>query len=128
MKYKGLIILLVAIMTTALLGYNYIYKSHRDIGNEKAEFNLKSYELHQAFRDNPKEANIKFINKTISLTGTIISIEPHLIIIEPNIVCKTDTNLKTNTLITGKELTFKGRCIGFDDLFMEVKMDNVNIH
>ena len=128
MKYKGLIILVVALITTALLSYNYMYKSHRDIGNEKAEFSLKSFELFEAFTENPSQANLQYINKTIAFTGSVNSIESDFFIIKPNIVCKPDSNLIINKLITGEKYTFKGRCIGFDDLFMEVKMDNVNLN
>ena len=54
------------------------------------------------------------------------AIESDFIVIKPSIVCVLDSNFSVSQLTIGDSLNLKGRCVGFDELFMEVKMDHVS--
>lgn len=125
MKTKGLIATAL-LFVIAFLTYNYLYQDHRNILKENASFNISSTELSLQFNSNSEIATKKFINTVIEFQGTISKLAKEFIIIQPNIFCMLDSNLSSTNLNLGDTLILKGRCIGFDDLFMEVKMDNVS--
>ncbi|MEC9457229.1 MAG: hypothetical protein VX537_07380 [Candidatus Neomarinimicrobiota bacterium] len=64
------------------------------------------------------------INKVVQISGTITALDDSLYILDKAVVCKPAVNIESN--ITEKEfVTVKGRCVGYDDLLMEVRLDNV---
>jgi len=120
MKIK-LFIAASVLFITAYLAYSYIYQGHRNVLAEKATISLTSEELFENFNNPSKKASQNYINKIIDFKGSISAIESDFIVIKPSIVCVLDSNF-----FVGDTLLLKGRCIGFDDLFMEVKMDHVS--
>jgi len=124
MKNKlGIAIVLLAVIF--YIGYNYIYHDHRDINTEKAQFSLTGDSLYQHFIQNQEEASKLYINQPLELSGVLYSKSEFLIVLSPGIVCQVDSSFLLQDLEIGDSLRLKGRCIGFDDLFMEVKMDNI---
>lgn len=111
---------------TAYLAYSYIYQGHRDVLAEKATISLTSEALFDNFNNPSKKASQNYINKIIDFKGSISAIETDFIVIKPSIVCVLDSNFSVSQLTIGDSLNLKGRCIGFDELFMEVKMDHVS--
>ena len=111
---------------TAYLAYSYIYQGHRDVLAEKATISLTSEALFDNFNNPSKKASQNYINKIIDFKGSISAIESDFIVIKPSIVCVLDSNFSVSQLTIGDSLNLKGRCIGFDELFMEVKMDHVS--
>ena len=112
----------------AYLGYNYVYQEHRDVQKEQAVYNLSSTTLFQEFSTNEEASNAKYINQIISVSGEVNSATEHQIVLSPGIVCQLDSTFSIKNIQQGDTVQLKGRCIGFDDLFMEVKMDNVNLN
>ena len=125
MKIK-LFIAASVLFTTAYLAYSYIYQGHRDVLAEKATINLTSEALFDNFNNPTKKASQNYINKIIDFKGSISAIESDFIVIKPSIVCVLDSNFSVSQLTIGDSLNLKGRCVGFDELFMEVKMDHVS--
>ena len=125
MKTK-LFIAASVLFTTAYLAYSYIYQGHRDILSEKATISLTSEALFENFNNPTKKASQNYINKIIDFKGSISAIESDFIVIKPSIVCVLDSNFSVSQLTIGDSLNLKGRCVGFDELFMEVKMDHVS--
>lgn len=125
MKKTGIIIAILLVITGCLI-YSYMYQEHRNILKENAEYSISSSQLYEEFYNSYELANKKFINTVVEFHGTLSQLDNEYIIIHPKIVCKLDSNFSTENLILGDSLLLKGRCIGFDDLFMEVKMDNVS--
>ena len=55
----------------------------------------------------------------------ITDFEKDIIILDNGIVCTLDSSQKIDDQIyTGSEISIKGRCIGYDDLFEEVRIDH----
>ena len=125
MKTKGFILAIIVIII-GYLSYNYMYQEHRNVMEEKASFSMSSIRLYSIFNNTSTESHREYLNKIIEFDGLVNSINEGLLVIKPNIVCKLDSNFSIANLNIGDTLILKGRCIGFDDLFMEVKMDNVS--
>lgn len=107
------------------LGYLYIFhKPHRDYYAEDAVYSLTSQELLSDFQDDEKNSNKKYLNKIIQVTGMVTSEESNNdIIINNSIYCAFDS---VNVLI-GDQLIIKGRCTGYDDLFLQVVLEKCMI-
>lgn len=112
-------------LVAAFLVYNYVYQEHRDVQKEQAVFNLSSSTLFKEFSTNEKTSNSKYINQIISVFGEVKSVTEYQIVLSPGVLCQLDSTFFKKNIQQGDTLQVKGRCIGFDDLFMEVKLDNV---
>lgn len=116
-KIVFLIVMLVLVAGT-YTGYKYLYKDHRDIQNEVAVMEVSAAELQQEFLNNTSES---VLNKTLIVNGTITQIEDNSITIDEMVHCSFE--LEFDGLTEGDKVSIKGRCIGYDDLFEIVKLD-----
>jgi len=123
MKMK-LLLSLCFCAIAAYLGYNYVYQEHRNIQKENAVYELSSTTLFKEFSENEESSNAKYINRIITISGEVNSVTENQIVLIPGIVCQLDSLSNSRNILNGDFVKLKGRCIGFDDLFMEVKMDN----
>ena len=126
MKRNWIALIIVLIITT-VIGYNYVYQDHRDIENEQTEFSMSSVEINQLFSKNPTSAEQKFLNKTIEVSGLITDINSNDITIDDKIFCQFSNNLETS-LNKNEKVKIKGRVIGYDDLLEQVKLDQCSIN
>ena len=107
--------------------YNYVYKSHRDISNEKESFAISVIDLKNDYRKNDSLANAKYLDKTIVIYGKITSLDL------ANRILSVDTSLSAIMKESGVSLNLndsiklKGRFIGYDDLLEEFKMDECSV-
>jgi len=126
MKKKLLIVCFFVIISTVLI-YNYVYKSHRDISNEKESFAISVIDLKNDYRKNDSLANAKYLDKTIVIYGKITSLDL------ANRILSVDTSLSAILKESGVSLNLndsiklKGRFIGYDDLLEEFKMDECSV-
>ncbi len=126
MKRNWIALIIVLIITT-VIGYNYVYQDHRDIENEQTEFSMSSVEINQLFSKNPTSAEQKFLNKTIEVSGLITDINSNDITIDDTVFCQFSNNLETS-LNKNEKVKIKGRVIGYDDLLEQVKLDQCSIN
>lgn len=126
MKRNWIALIIVLIITT-VIGYNYVYQDHRDIENEQTEFTMSSVEINQLFSKNPTSVEQKFLNKTIEVSGLITDINSNDITIDDKIFCQFSNNLETS-LNKNEKVKIKGRVIGYDDLLEQVKLDQCSIN
>ena len=106
------------------IGYNYIYQNHRNISTETAEYTLQASDLISEFLSNTEAAQAKYLNKTISIQGTITSISDNAITLNNSIFCSLLNSTKT---LKNDLVSVKGRFIGYDDLLEEIKLDQCTI-
>ena len=125
MKRNGIALIIVLIIT-AFICYNYIYQDHRDIKNEKAEFSISSNDIVNQFINNASAAEQKFLNKTIEVSGLITDINSNDITIDNKVFCQFSNNLETS-LDKNENIKIKGRVIGYDDLLEQIKLDQSTI-
>lgn len=123
---RNWIVLIIVLIITAVIGYNYVYQDHRDIESEQAEFTMSSAEINQLFSENSTSAEQKFLNKTIEVSGFITDINSNDITIDDKVFCQFSKNLET-TLDKNEKVKIKGRVIGYDDLLEQVKLDQCSL-
>lgn len=127
MKIK-MIIYLSALIISFCLAYSYVYQSHRDISIEKPKLFISSDSLHHHFAQQQKTSHKLYMNQVLAVEGTILSLSQQMIMLKPGISCLKDSSSEFNSINVGDRVTIKARCIGYDDLFGEVKMDQSTLN
>ncbi len=112
------LIVIVILMTGAFAGYKYLYQDHRSIETEVAVMNLSTAQLQSQFVDSTEES---VLNKTIIVTGLITKIDDRAITLDDKVHCS--FAVLPEGLDVAETVSVKGRCIGYDDLFEIVKLD-----
>lgn len=123
MKKKIILILLVLILIT-IVGYRYVYKEHRDIATEKGDYTITAKDIFSEFQKNEVNANTKYLDKTIEVTGTISSVDfdSNSIVIDGKLFATFKDKIP-ETFQPNSKIKIKGRFIGYDALLEELKMD-----
>ena len=117
-------IVLLILIITGIIVYNYIYKEHRDIESERAQFVLTSTEMMNEFMVNPSASEKKYLNKTIEVSGMITELNSNDLTLDSSIFCQFNSVVHIDSKSSVK---IKGRFIGYDDLLEEIKLDQCSI-
>ena len=126
---KNKILFTLALLTTSIyLVFQYVYQDHRDLTAQEAKYQITSDMLFNHYTKNPDLANDLYLNQVIELKGILKARSEDIIILQPGVVCKLDRNSYQNNIKKTDSIKIKGRCIGFDDLFGEVKLDHTVIN
>jgi len=125
MKRIGLAVLAVLLIASVVALYMW-NKPHRDVANEEAAFTMASADLADAFAANRSLADSMYLEQAILVSGVISSIEGDSVptIILPGVVCTMQASEKNTIPEVGTSVKIKGRCVAYDDLFGEVKLDH----
>ena len=115
MENKTLISFLVVVLL-AVGVYFYAYKDHRNIANEGAAF----ADTALAIKDSLAQNNEAFFNQTLEVSGVVTAVEDNTLTLNDVLVAQFESS---PTVTIDKQLTLKGRCIGYDDLFEVVVID-----
>ena len=112
-----------------IIGFTIIYftynKPHKDFNKAPSQFTIESKKLISFYQNNSEDANTKYLDKIILITGTITDFEENIIILDNGIVCTLDPSQKIDDQIyMGSKISIKGRCIGYDDLLEEIRVDH----
>ena len=107
-------VLLIVLMVVGV--YFYAYKDHRNIANEVAVF----ADTAMAIKDSLAQNNEAFFNQTLEVSGVVTAVEDNTLTLNDALVAQFESN---PTVTTDQQLTLKGRCIGYDDLFEVVVID-----
>ena len=121
-KRRQFLLLIVVLTLGSYFIYNYVYKDHRNIKTEVSEIEIAAPYLLERFKNNDGD---DLLNRTITVTGIITQIESGAITIDSNVHCSFGN--KITGLKNGDNVIIKGRCIGYDDLFEIVKLDQCTI-
>ncbi len=122
MKY-ALISLAVLIILSGFVIYDKVFNpAHREIAKEPAAFTIAADELQFHFADNQATAAQKYIDKVVETHGAVTEIGPNTIVLEDRVQVYFLNDLKQDLTI-GEEINIKGRCVGFDELLLAVKID-----
>lgn len=111
-----------------ILSFFYIYKGHRDIESETADYIVTVNELEREFASNDSLAYIKYQDKTIELSARVTSIDKagNGIVMSEKIFV-TFKNRLPQSITSGKTLKIKGRFLGYDELLQEFKIDQSSV-
>ena len=127
MKKKKIIILVsllsfLAVSTTIYFIWN---KPHKNYFNAPVDISIEGTKLNEYYQNDLMDANLKFLDKILLVSGPITKLNSNLVIIGGNIVCSLDSSHVLDPSIKlYDEISVRGRCIGYDDLFGEVRIDH----
>lgn len=122
---KLLLILILFGFTSVVAFYFYSNKPHRNIQTEEARYKISATEFIKDFTSSQDSVFFKYLNKTVIVYGKLSQFSSNSLTIEENIFC---TFTSTDYLPIIGEITYvKGRCIGYDDLLGEIKLDQCSI-
>ena len=102
-----------------------MYPDHRSISEETVSYTLDAESLFNEFTEDSQQAELKYLDQTIIVSGVVTSINSKSVTISNKIYGQFETlnsDLKVNDSIA-----VKGRCIGYDDLLEEIKLDQCSI-
>ena len=125
---KKLLFCLIIFSLGLYVSYKYVYQEHRNIYTEDPKYILTSDSMFNHFSINQIEANQIYINQVVRIKGVINTISENQLILYPGITCLLDSNINITGVFPKDTIEIKGRCIGFDDLFFEVKMDQTILY
>ncbi len=117
---KKVAIVIIILIVLGGLGYNYIFRAPQNISTATSEFTVDADQFSQEFTDNLNVAEKKYLNKVITIEGTISDIENESITLNNSVYCKFDIVIQLNK---NEKIKVKGKCIGYDDLFEIIKLD-----
>lgn len=122
------LILIVIIVLAAFIGYNYLYKDHRNIEGENAQYSLTAHQIHSEFNIDPIVSQNKYLNKTIEISGNVSEINENEITINDMVFCQFSEKTIQQEIKLNSKITIKGRFIGYDDLLEQIKLDQCIIN
>ena len=120
---RSRLFIFVGILVLIILGYisyRYLYQEARNINDEKAAFVVDANTLINEYSANAEGADKQYLNKTIEVNGAVTSVSDSVVTLDSAVFCGFDQLV---TLPVNQKVTIKGRCIGYDELFNEVKLD-----
>ncbi|MGB5982143.1 MAG: hypothetical protein WBG46_08370 [Nonlabens sp.] len=123
---KKWIVLFTALVTICATVYFFILNpSHREIAEESVDYSMSAVELHWQFVTDEKNATEIYLDKVLEVKGSITSMNAREYELNAKIQVMTMDSL--SDLRKGQEASFKGRCIGYDELLEVVKIDQATL-
>lgn len=120
-KLKIFLVVLVIFVIAGFVGYNYVmHGGARNLSSEDAAYAVASKDITAEFTANVEKANKKYLEKAVSITGTVSGVNGNDVTLDQTIVCsfKSRQDVKKDT-----KITVKGRIVGYDDLLGEIRLD-----
>ncbi|MFT5861606.1 MAG: hypothetical protein ACI828_000248 [Flavobacteriales bacterium] len=114
----------LGVFALGVLGYFYVFQKHRDIQSETAEYTTTATLLLSDFINNAEVATLKYLNKTVEIHGVVSQSDSLTFMLDQGIFFALS---EKRNLPVGAQISAKGRCIGYDDLLGEVKIDQAYI-
>ena len=106
----------------ALVAFVYYTKSLKpDYASIKPTLITESHDLLWRFQMNEGD---ELINQVVQFRGKITGFDSLLVIMDHRLICNPDSTM-VDDLSIGDSTTLKGRCIGYDDLLEELRLDHV---
>jgi len=120
-KYLPLIFIVLLIIVYAVWN-----KPHKNYSNTEPNITIDSSNFINEFKTNSTLATEKYLNQIILVSGNVTDTLTKSVVLNNGIVCTFDSlSLKALGLIQiNNEVSIKGRFVGFDDLFEEIRLDH----
>ena len=124
LKFRLLLGSVIGLLLSIITLYFFMYQSHRDIASENAVFETSVSELSQSFIDNPDFSTATYADQTISIFGnvTALDLKQNSITLDDKLIALL-TKEEIKKVKNGDLIKVKGRFIGYDELFEELRMD-----
>ena len=119
--------IIIALLLMGFIGYNYLYKDHRNIETEDAQYSLTAQQMHSEYDNDAMVSQNKYLNKTIEISGHVSEISETEITLDDMVFCQFSEQIPREIQLNSK-ITVKGRFIGYDELLEQVKLDQCIIN
>lgn len=122
--------ILFAVFLTGLaltFGLVQYFEPARDHGDQSALITLSAEDLLDLYSSGNTESSVR-IGEVIAVRGIVKSSRASALVIHPGISCSMADPWSPSDDWIGKEVTVKGRLVGFDALFGEVQLDFVSFY
>ncbi|MBE8726001.1 OB-fold protein [Flavobacterium hungaricum] len=126
-KKTALVIAVLLLLVSAgiYFYYGFLFKEARNIASETPDFTITATKLLSDYDADPQKADALYLNKTVEITGTVTKQTDSVITLENTVFCLFAQ--KPNKQSINNKITVKGKCIGYDELFQEVKLDQCTL-
>lgn len=124
LRFRLLLGSVFGLLLSIIALYFFLYQSHRDIASENAVFETSVSELSQSFINNPDFSTATYADQTISIYGnvTALDLKQNSITLDDKLIALL-TKEEIKKVKNGDLVKVKGRFIGYDELFEELRMD-----
>jgi hypothetical protein len=130
MKRKKTATIIVTLLVLASAGiyfyYGFLFKEARNIASELPTLRTSATNLTNDYNSNQERSDSLYLNKTIEVTGKVTKETDSVVVIDNTVFCLFIQKKKNKLLYS--QVTVKGKCIGYDELFQEVKLDQCIIN
>ena len=123
---KALPLFLAAVVAGAAVAWSMYNKPHKDYAQEEVAQTWRAEDLVAAFAEAPDDMQAQWQEKVVEVTGTVRSSSMQGVVLNPGVVATYDEGHAPEVSPTGR-VALKGRLVGFDDLFGEVRIDHVRL-
>jgi hypothetical protein len=131
-SYKIVLAAISVIVLAGVLFGLYMYNlKPKDLQKVKPDFVLTATDLLNAFESDENAATAQYVNNVVEVNGTIQSVKPgenNALTISLNtgsaissVICTLQGNSEPANIITGEQITIRGKCSGF---LMDVLLNN----
>jgi hypothetical protein len=117
--------ILVVVSVCIYFYYGFLFKEARNIESEAPDYSITATKLLEDYTTNPKKADSLYLNKTIEITGGVTKETDSVLTLEGTVFCLFTQKVKAQPINT--TVTVKCKCIGYDELFQEVKLDQCSL-
>ena len=120
-------VIFIIFLFFSIASYLYIFeKPHRDYLREDAVISLSADDLFKEYQINQELSNDNYLNKMVEVHGKVALIEIGTsrsnISLDNHLFCMFQMEI-SEEYKEGDIITIKGRCIGYDDIFSQVTLD-----
>ena len=116
----------LAFIVLLIIVYAVWNKPHKNYSNTKPNITIDSSNFINEFKTNSTLATEKYLNQIILVNGNVTDKLTKSVVLNNGIVCTLDSSsLKAlRPIQINNEVSIKGRFVGFDDLFEEIRLDH----
>ncbi|GLB52208.1 hypothetical protein NBRC110019_12470 [Neptunitalea chrysea] len=116
-------IILGALLVVLILGigfYLYMYKGHRDVASETPDATLSAIQIQENFKTDYETSQADYLNKVIEINGRVSEFNDSTVVLNNVVYCSFSAKINVGLQ---DSIVLKGRCLGYDELFEQVKFD-----
>lgn len=122
---RALPLLLAAAVAAAVVVHSMYNKPHKDYAQAEVAQTWTAFDLVQQFTAHPQEMQAQWQGQVVAVVGEVGSSSPQGVVLTPGVVVHYAEGEGPADAPTGS-VTLKGRLVGFDDLFGEVRIDQAS--
>lgn len=125
MLKKTVLSILGVVVILGIIGYVYVYQDHRDISTTATFQSFNSEELLTVFTYNSDINDKKILDQVVEVTGVVTDTLDNTLVLDDHIFVALEKN--NVVVVLSQKIIIKGRCLGYDDLLEEIKLDQASI-